>query len=213
MYELRVLNASYLGLYLFILLVLFVLLKLFNPTRYNSMLFFWQRLSSNTELNKPFNQSKAFSFVGFILRAFVFGLMVQIFIMKSLSLATFNAAILWWAGGFMLFWMTRTLIEGGIITILGLREELLKLFYIRTMFKEKWAFLFCCLSVLLTNISVSPMAANILAISYVLGLIGIHFRFWGLYFKLYTTKKVYIIFYICASEISPIWLLIQMFKL
>tara|TARA_E500000178_G_scaffold319892_1_gene342563 strand:- start:160 stop:801 length:642 start_codon:yes stop_codon:yes gene_type:complete len=213
MYELRGLDASYLGLYLLVLFVLFVFLKLLKPNRYHSILFFWERINSNTEFIKPFNQNKAFSFIGFLFRAFMFGLMAQVFITESLGVATYNATVLWWAGGFMLFWTTRTLIEGGLLSILRKREELLKLFYIRAIFKEKWAFLFCCLSILLINVSMSPMAANILALSYVLGLIGIHLRFGGLYFKTIPTRKVYIILYICTSEIGPIWLLIQTLKL
>lgn len=213
MYELREHVAAYFGLYLFALLVLFVFLKLLNPTRFQSMVFFWLRTSSNAELNKPFNQNKAFSFVGFVFRAFMFGLIVQVFISKNLSAVSFNESVLFWAGGFMLFWMTRTLIEGGLISVFGQREGLLKLFYIRAIFKEKWAFLVCCLTLMLVYLSLSPIGAQILALIYALGLIGIHLRFMGLYFRRNPIKKVYIILYICASEISPIWLLIQTLKL
>ena len=213
MYELRELVAAYFGLYLFALLILFVFLKLLNPTRFQSMVFFWERASSNAELNKPFNQKKAFSFVGFVLRAFMFGLVAQVFISKNLSPATFTGSLLWWAGGFMLFWMAKTLIEGGLISIFGQQEGLLKLFYVRTIFKEKWAFLFSCLTIMLVHSSLSPIAAQILALSYALGLIVIHLRFLRLYFRRNPIKKVYIILYICASEIGPVWLLIQTLKL
>ena len=212
MYTPRDLDISYLGLYLLVTLSLLVLLKFLNPSRYQSMVFFWQRTSSNSEFHKPFNETKAISWANFIIRALIFGLMVEVLSSKSLSAATFNTTILSWTGIFMLFWMTRTIIEGGLMSMIGKREGLLKIFYIRSIFKEKWAFAFSCLTVLLVWVSLSSNVARIMAICYLLGIMAIHLRFLKLYFRNNPTPKVYIILYICASEIGPIWLLTQTLK-
>ena len=213
MYTLRDLDISYLGLYLLVALTLLVFLKFLNPSRYQSMVFFWQRTSSNSEFHKPFNETKALSWVGFIYRALIFGLIIEVLFTKNLSATTFNMSMLSWAGIFVLFWMTRTLIEGGLMSMIGKREGLLKIFYIRTIFKEKWAFAFGCLSMLLIYVSLSSTVASIMALCYLIGIIVIHLRFLKLYFRNNLTVKVYIILYICASEIGPVWLLIQTLKL
>ncbi len=213
MYELREFSTSYLGLYLFVVLLLFVLLKLINPARYRSMVFFWERTSSNVELNKSFNQTKAFSLVGFVFRAFMFGLIAQVFLSENLSTTTFNVSVLKWAGGFMLFWAAKTIVEGGLVAILGHKERLLKIFYIRTIVKEKWAIVFGYIVLMLIYFSLSPIAARLIAVGYVIGLLGIHIRFLKLYLRHTSIKKVYIILYICASEIAPIWLSTQILKL
>lgn len=212
MYTLRELSTSYLGLYLLVVLVLFVLLKLLHPDRYYSMVFFWKRTSSNEEFNKPFNKTKAFSLEGFVFRALIFGLMTQVFHSETLDAASFDISVLSWAGIFVLFWAAKTLIEGGLVAMLGKHEALLKIFYIRAVFKEKWAFVFGYLTLMLIYVSLSSVAARLLALGYLLGLITIHLRFMKLYFRYRSIKKVYIILYICASEIGPIWLLIQTLK-
>ena len=212
MYTLRELSTSYLGLYLLVVLVLLVLLKLLNPDRYYSMVFFWKRTSSNAEFNKPFNETKAFSLVGFVFRALIFGLMTQVFLSENLDAASFDISVLSWAGIFVLFWVAKTLIEGGLVAMFGKQEGLLKIFYIRAVFKEKWAFVFGCLTLMLIYVSLSSVAARLLALGYLLGLITIHLRFMKLYFRYRSIKKVYIILYICASEIGPIWLLTQTLK-
>ena len=176
------------------------------------MVFFWKRSNSNAELYKPFNESKAFSLVGFVFRALIFGLMTQVFLSENLSAASFDIPILSWAGMFVLFWAAKTLLEGGLVAMLGKQEGLLKIFYIRTVFKEKWAFIFACLTLILIYVSLSSIGTRLLALGYLIGLIGIHFRFIKLYFRLMSIKKVYIILYICASEIGPLWLLKQTLK-
>lgn len=212
MYTLRELSTSYLGLYLLVVLVLFVLLKLLHPDRFYSMVFFWKRTSSNEEFNKPFNKTKAFSLEGFVFRALIFGLMTQVFHSETLDAASFDISVLSWAGIFVLFWAAKTLIEGGLVAMLGKHEALLKIFYIRAVFKEKWVFVFGCLTLMLIYVSLSSVAARLLALGYLLGLITIHLRFMKLYFRYGSIKKVYIILYICASEIGPIWLLTQTLK-
>jgi len=176
------------------------------------MVFFWKRTSSNEEFNKPFNKTKAFSLEGFVFRSLIFGLMTQVFLSETLDAASFDISVLSWAGIFVLFWAAKTLIEGGLVAMLGKHEALLKIFYIRAVFKEKWAFVFGCLTLMLIYVSLSSVAARLLALGYLLGLITIHLRFMKLYFRYRSIKKVYIILYICASEIGPIWLLTQTLK-
>lgn len=125
----------------------------------------------------------------------------------------FDAKMLLWALGFMLFWGAKTLVDGGLAAMLGFRDGLLKIFYIRSIFKEKLAFFYCCLMVLLVFITPSSLGANILAISYFAALLLIHLRFLKLYFRSNPLKKVLIIAYICTFEIVPVWLLTQTLKL
>jgi len=173
------------------------------------MIFFWLRNSSNEEFNKPYTLNRAFSMLGFGFRALVFGGVAQVYYTKELNPAVFDVTVLFFALGFMLYWGAKTLIEGGLATMLGFRDGLLKIFYIRAVFKEKLAFFYCCLLVLLTFLTVSSLAADIFALSYVTALIFTHLRFFKLYFRHNPLKRVYIILYICASEIVPVWLLIQ----
>jgi hypothetical protein len=209
MYTLRELDISFWGLFMLVVLILFVFLKFLNPTRFESMVFFWKRTSSNSEFNKPFNETKAFSWVGFIFRALIFGLMMHVFLSESLNTNTFGLAVLSWAGIFMMFWLTRTLLEGGVMAMMGKNEGLLKIFYIRTIFKEKWAFVFGCVSLMLIYASLPAIATRMLTLVYLFGLVAIHIRFLKLYFRNNPIKKVYIILYICTSEIGPVWLLTQ----
>lgn len=212
-YELRALYAYYLGLFLLTALVVLVVFKHTNPSRYRSMVFFWMRTSSSEEFNKPYTLSRAFSWLGFLFRALVFGSIVQIYLTKSLTPMVFNDKMLLWTLGFMLYWGAKTLVEGGLAAILGFRDGLLKIFYIRSIFKEKLAFLYCCLMVLLLYITPTSLVANILAISYFVALLITHLRFLKLYFRNNPLKKVLIITYICAFEIVPVWLLTQTLKL
>jgi hypothetical protein len=206
---LREIATSYFGLYLVVFLAFFSLLKLLNAERFRSIVFFWERTSSNAELNKPFNKTKAFSFVGFALRGVVFGLMAQAFWTKSFDIYSFNISLLWWSSGFMLFWIIRTLYEYGLVFLLKKQKGLLKIFYIRSIFKEKWAFVFYCFALMLVSMSLPSLATQLLALSYAIGLILIHIRLLKLYFRDNPVKKVYIILYICASEIGPLWVLTQ----
>lgn len=212
-YELRELNAYYLGLFLLTVLVVFVVFKHTNPSRYRSMVFFWLRTSSSEEFNKPYTLSRAFSWLGFLFRALVFGSIAQVYLTKSLNPMVFDAKMLLWALEFMLFWGAKTLVEGGLAAMLGFRDGLLKIFYIRSIFKEKLTFFFCCLMILLLFITPTPLVANILAMSYFAALLLTHFRFLKLYFRHNPRKKVLIIAYICAFEIVPVWLLTQTLKL
>ena len=212
-YELRELYAYYLGLFLLSVLVLLAVFRHANLSRYRSMIYFWLRTSSSEEFNKPFTVNRAFSWTGFIFRALIFGSILQVYIEKSLSPLVFGPKIVWWSFAFILFWGIKTLIEGGLGAMLGYRDGLLKIFYIRAVFKEKIAFFYCCLLILLIFLPISSLGAKLLAYSYALALVLTHLRFLKLYFRKNSHKKVLIITYICAFEIVPVWLLIQMLKL
>ncbi|MGB0254599.1 MAG: DUF4271 domain-containing protein [Flavobacteriaceae bacterium] len=189
-----------------------VIHKLYNPTRYRSMVFFWARTSSYAELNRPFNKDRALSTIPFLFRALVFGFMTQLFFTRSLGVSLFDLSVLRWAAMFISFWAIKTLIEGGIVSLLNKQEGLLKIFYIRSIFKEKLAFFYACLLLLLLYFKLSPAAAYYFSISYMIGLVFVHLRFFKLYFRRNNIKQLYIILYICAFEIIPVWLLIRALK-
>lgn len=212
-YEFRELETSYFGLFLMGILIMLVIHKLYNPTRYRSMVFFWGRTSSYSELNKPFNKDRALSIIPFLFRALVFGCMTQLFFTRSLGVSLFDLSVLRWAAIFMSFWAIKTLVEGGIVSLLNKQEGLFKIFYIRSIFKEKLTFFYACLLLLLLYFKLSPATAYYLSISYMIGLVFIHLRFYKLYFRRNSIKQLYIILYICAFEIVPIWLLTQTLKL
>lgn len=209
MYQLRELDVSYLGLFLVVALTMLVILKLLNPMRFQSMLIFWEGTSQNAEVNKPFVESRTFSLTCFLFRALIFGILAQVLSSSELSVNTFNLSVLQWAGGFSLFWIGRTIIEGGLISLIGQREGLFKLFFIRSIFKEKLAFFYGCLLLSLVFFSLSPVISQIVAVSYFAVVCILHIRSFKLYFRFNNAKRVYIILYICASEIAPIWLLTQ----
>lgn len=212
MYWLRELETSYLGLYLLTALVMFVILKGYNPSRYKSMVSFWARTSSNSELNKPFNKDKALSIIPFLFRAIIFGLIIQIVLTKDVSVSAFDGMALNWTGGFIVFWAIKTLVEGGLVSLVNKQEWLLKIFYIRSVFKEKFAFFYACLLLFLVYLKLSSTAAIMFGLSYMIGLCFIHLRFIKLYFRHNKIKQVYIILYLCTFEIAPVWLLIQTLK-
>lgn len=212
MYLLRELETSYFGLFLLGILIMLVIHKLYNPTRYRSMVFFWARTSSYAELNKPFNKDRALSIIPFLFRAVVFGFMAQLFFTRSLGVSLFDLSVLRWAAIFISFWAIKTLVEGGIVSLLNKQEGLLKIFYIRSIFKEKLAFFYACLLLLLLYFKLSPAAAYYFSISYMIGLVFVHLRFFKLYFRRNNIKQLYIILYICAFEIIPVWLLIRALK-
>jgi hypothetical protein len=212
MYLLRELETSYFGLFLLGVLIMLVIHKLYNPTRYRSMVFFWGRTSSYAEMNKPFNKDRALSIIPFLFRALVFGFMTQLFFNRSLGVSLFDLSVLRWAAIFISFWAIKTLVEGGIVSLLNKQEGLLKIFYIRSIFKEKLAFFYACLLLLLLYFKLSPAAAYYFSISYMIGLVFVHLRFFKLYFRRNNIKQLYIILYICAFEIIPVWLLIRALK-
>lgn len=209
MYQLRELDVSYLGLFLVVALTMLVVLKLLNPMRFRSMLVFWEGTSRNSEVNKPFVESRVFSLSCFLFRALIFGILIQVLSSSELSVNTFHFAVLEWVGNFILFWTVRTVMEGGLFSVIRQREGLFKLFFIRSIFKEKLAFFYGCLTLSIVFFNLTPLASQVIAISYLAITCIIHIRSFKLYFKHINAKRMYIILYICASEIAPIWLLTQ----
>jgi hypothetical protein len=92
------------------------------------------------------------------------------------------------------------------------QEALLKLFYIRTLNKEKITFLFGCLLFGLAFIGSGKIISILFASSYAIAVLAIHLNTLKLYFRQLNAMPVYIILYICASEIAPIWIVLQILK-
>ena len=212
MYELRELGDHYFGLYLILTLTLLAALKLVNPWRLNSLMLFWIGVGHTEEFNKTFKVYRAFSILTFVLRSLVFGLVLSIFQNKSFYIASFDGEVLYYASGFMIFWILRTFLESGFMSFFNKQEALLRLFYIRTLNKEKISFLFGCLLFGLAFIGFGKIISILFASSYAIAMLAIHLNTLKLYFRQLNAMPVYIILYICASEIAPIWLALQILK-
>ena len=212
MYELRELGDHYFGLYLILTLTLLATLKLVNPWRLKSLMRFWIGVGHTEEFNKTFKVYRAFSILTFVLRSLVFGLVLSIFQNKSFYIASFDGEVLYYAGGFMIFWILRTFLESGFMSFFNKQEALLRLFYIRTLNKEKITFLFGCLLFGLAFIGFGKIISILFASSYAIAMLAIHLNTLKLYFRQLNAMPVYIILYICASEIAPIWLALQILK-
>ena len=212
MYELRELGDHHFGYYLILTLVLLVSLKLFNPWRLKSLMLFWNGVGNTEELNKPFKLSRYFSILAFVLRSLVFGLILKIIKTKSFYISSFDGEVLYYAGGFMLFWAFRVLVEGIFMSFFKKQGIIFRLFYIRSLNKEKMSFFYGCLLFGLAFVGFGEIPSIIFAYSYVFVLLAIHINMIKLYFKQLTAMYIYIIMYICASEIAPIWLVLQILK-
>lgn len=212
MYELREFSDHHFGLYLILTLVLLAVLKLLNPWRLKSLIRFWVGVGQTEELNKPFKLSRDFSIVTFIFRGLIFGVVLSIFQNKSFHLSSFDVAVLNYAGGFMIFWGLRTFLETGFMSFFNKQKSLLRLFYIRVLLKEKMSFFYGCLLFGFAFIGFGEIPSILFAASYALGLLLIHLNMLKLYFRQLNAMPVYIILYICASEIAPIWLALQILK-
>ncbi len=212
MYELRELGDHYFGLFLVIVLALLTTLKLIYESRLVSMTFFWQSVNNTNELNKPFKLARAFSIIPFLIRSMVFGILLDVFVTKHFSAASFNLDAAIYAGSFLLFWGLRAFLEGAFMSFFNQQETLFKIFYVRTLHKEKLAFLFCCLLFAGASVGFSGLPTVIFVGSYVVGFVAIHLNIFKLYLRQFHVKQVYIILYICASEIAPVWLATQTLK-
>ena len=212
MYELRELGDHYFGHYLILALVLLASLKLFNPWRLKSLMLFWNAVGNTEELNKPFKLSRCFSILTFFLRSLVFGLIMKIIKTKSFYISNFDEEVLYYASGFMVFWAFRVLIEGIFMSFFKKQGTIFRLFYIRSLNKEKMSFLYGCLLFGLAFVGFGEITSIIFACSYVIILLVIHINMIKLYFEQLNAMHIYIIMYICASEIAPIWLVLQILK-
>ncbi len=212
MYELRELGDHYFGHYLILVLILLASLKFFNPWRLKSLMLFWNAVGNTEEFNKPFKLSRCLSILTFVLRSLVFGLIMKIMKIKSFYISNFDEEVLYYASGFMFFWAFRVLIEGIFMSFFKKQGTIFRLFYIRSLNKEKMSFLYGCLLFGLAFVGFSEITSIIFACSYVIILLVIHINMIKLYFEQLNARHIYIIMYICASEIAPLWLVLQILK-
>ena len=77
---------------------------------------------------------------------------------------------------------------------------------------QNLTFLFCCLLFAGAFVGFSGLPTVIFVGSYVVGFVAIHLNIFKLYLRQFHVKQVYIILYICASEIAPVWLATQTLK-
>ncbi|MAW16122.1 MAG: DUF4271 domain-containing protein [Flavobacteriaceae bacterium] len=212
MYELRELGDHYFGLCLILTLTILAALKLLNPWRLNSLMHFWIGVRYTEVFNKTFKLNRAFSILTFVFRSLVFGVVLSIFKDKSFYISSFDGKVLYYACGFMIFWIIRTFIESIIILFFNKQEEFFRIIHIRTLNKEKTAFFYSCLINSLAFIGLGKISSIIIASSYAIAVFVIHLNMIKLYFKHLNVMPVYIILYICTSEIAPLWIVLHVLK-
>jgi len=211
-YSLRFVDINYWGIYLTVLVLLLTILRLSDFARYYSLLLFWVRANNALEFNKPFVLNRAFSVMGFLFRALVFGGAVNVLYTGSLTPYSFGVEIGFWSLGFIGFWCVKTGLEVMLTSLIGQSKNLMKIFFIRTINKEKLAFLYSLLIVIFAFIPLPKLILFLLFGLYFLGLMTIHISTLKFYFKAHRVKKMLIILYICASEIAPLWMVLQILK-
>jgi hypothetical protein len=212
MYELRELIDHNYGLYLVLALTLLSALKLVNPWRLNSMMCFWAGIGKIEELNKPFNLSKRVSILTFVLRSLIFGLVVRVFQNKSFHISSFDQEVLYYGGGFMIFWVLKTFIEGSFMSFFKRQKAFFNIIHIRTLKKEKLTFFYGCLLFGLAFGGFGEIPSIVFALGYALTVMAIHLNLIKLYFKYLNVMPIYIILYICTSEIAPLWIVLHILK-
>jgi hypothetical protein len=176
------------------------------------MMCFWVEIGKIEELNKPFNLSKRVSILTFVLRSLIFGLVVRVFQNKSLHISNFDQEVLYYGGGFMIFWVLKTFIEGGFMSFFKRQEAFFKIIHIRTLKKEKLTFFYGCLLFGLAFGGFGEIPSIVFSLGYSLTVMAIHLNLIKLYFKHLNVMPVYIILYICTSEIGPLWIVLHILK-
>ena len=121
---------------------LFLLLKIFNEKRFNSIYKFWLNDTSNIDIEKPLVIRNDFSTSGFILRALVFATIVKSLIEKEISANIIDIDIVKYSILFSTFWIIRMCLEILIIKILKIGQQILKFSYLRSIVKEKLSFFY-----------------------------------------------------------------------
>ncbi len=170
------------------------------------------RTNNAHEFSKPFVMNRAFSLMGFLFRALIFGVVVHVFYSKRLTPDAFGIEIGYWSLGFIGFWCVKTGLEVLITSVVKQHKNLMKIFFIRALNKEKWAFLFSILIILFAFIPLPTWLLYLLFGLYFVGLLAIHISTLKFYFNAGRLKKMAIFLYICASEIAPVWLVLQTLK-
>ena len=212
MYILRLIEANYWGVFLGLLLLLLSILRLSNFSRFYSLVVFWIKANNASEFSKPFVMSRAFSTMGFLYRVLIFGLVINTIYQGSLSPNSFSVELAFWTLSIIGFWCMKTGIEVLFTALWKQNKQLLKIFFIRSLNKEKWAFCFSILLLLFSFIQLHSVLVYGLFSIYFIGLAIIHFTTLKFYFKGHRLSQMHIILYICASEIAPIWLVSQILK-
>src|SRR5210317_894198 len=100
------------------------------------MVFFWMRTNNAHEFSKPFVMNRAFSLMGFLFRALIFGVVVHVFYSKRLTPDAFGIEIGYWSLGFIGFWCVKTGLEVLITSVVKQHKNLMKIFFIRALNKE-----------------------------------------------------------------------------
>ena len=121
---------------------LFLLLKIFNEKRFNSIYKFWLNDTFNIDIEKPLVIRNDFSTSGFIIRALVFATIVKSLIEKEISANIIDIDIVKYSILFSTFWIIRMCLEILIIKILKIGRQILKFSYLRSIVKEKLSFFY-----------------------------------------------------------------------
>jgi hypothetical protein len=131
---------------------------------------------------------------------------------KSFHISSFDQEVLYYGGGFMIFWVLKTFLEGGFMSFFNRQEVFFRIIHIRTLNKEKLTFFYGCLLFGLAFTGFGEIPSIVFASGYAVAVLAIHLNMIKLYFKHLNVMPVYIILYICASEIAPIWLVLHILK-
>jgi hypothetical protein len=176
------------------------------------MMCFWIEIGKTEELNRPFNLSKRVSILTFVLRSLIFGLVVRVFQNKSFHISSFDQEVLYYGGGFMIFWVLKTFIEGSFMSFFKRQKAFFNIIHIRTLKKEKLTFFYGCLLFGLAFGGFGEIPSTVFALGYALTVMAIHLNLIKLYFKYLNVMPIYIILYICTSEIAPLWIVLHILK-
>ena len=192
---------------------LFLLLKIFNEKRFNSIYKFWLNDTFNIDIEKPLVIRNDFSTSGFIIRALVFATIVKSLIEKEISANIIDIDIVKYSILFSTFWIIRMCLEILIIKILKIGRQILKFSYLRSIVKEKLSFFYIIIIILFIYFEVGGVVLTLTFIPYLITILYIHVYSIKNYFKVFKKKKVMIILYICTSEFAPLCLMFQLQKI
>ena len=207
-------SASY-NFLIFVVFIfnLFILLKIFNEKRFNSIYKFWLNDSFNIDIEKPLLIRNDYSTCGFVLRALVFATILKSLIEKKISANIIDIDIIKYSILFSTFWILRMCLEILIIKVLKIGRQILKFSYLRSIIKEKLSFFYMIIIFLFIYFELSGDILTFTFIPYFITILYIHVSSIKNYFKVFKKKKVMIILYICSSEFAPLCLMFQLQKI
>ena len=207
-------SASY-NFLIFVVFIfnLFILLKIFNEKRFNSIYKFWLNDSFNIDIEKPLLIRNDYSTCGFILRALVFATILKSLIEKKISANIIDIDVVKYSILFSTFWILRMCLEILIIKVLKIGRQILKFSYLRSIIKEKLSFFYMIIIFLFIYFELSGDILTFTFIPYFITILYIHVSSIKNYFKVFKKKKVMIILYICSSEFAPLCLMFQLQKI